>query len=166
MASNFLKFSHNFHFNILAKHSCAKCTAKTQYRKFEANIPRKGTARTQSQFPHSCVCAQLIYCHDLSAYSAAGKYVDLSWEYRNRSQTHECGNWDSALAIPFLRIRKWDFRCSVFQSGVFRKAFLGPLYKEVEYLAKLEQQAKEAGHKRWDHRIKIHRRVCSYLHKL
>jgi hypothetical protein len=43
---------------------------------------------------------------------------------------------------------------------VFRKAFLGPLYKEVEYLAKLEQQAKEAGHKRWDHRIKIHRRVA------
>ena len=49
---------------------------------------------------------------------------------------------------------------------MFRKAFLGPLYKEVEYLAKLEQQAKEAGHKRWDHRIKIHRRVGSYRHRL
>jgi hypothetical protein len=23
-----------------------------------------------------------------------GKYVDRSWEYINRSQTHECGNWD------------------------------------------------------------------------
>jgi hypothetical protein len=22
------------------------------------------------------------------------KYVDLSWEYINRSQTHGCGNWD------------------------------------------------------------------------
>ncbi len=52
------------------------------------------------------------------------------------------------------------------QSGVFRKAFLGPLYKEVEYLAKLEQQAKEAGHKRWDHGIKIHIRVCSFRHTL
>jgi|688.fasta_scaffold416216_1 hypothetical protein len=29
-----------------------------------------------------------------SAYSAAGKYVIRSWEYINRSQTHECGNWD------------------------------------------------------------------------
>jgi hypothetical protein len=29
-----------------------------------------------------------------SAYSAAGKYVDRSWEYINYSQTHECGNWD------------------------------------------------------------------------
>jgi hypothetical protein len=29
---------------------------------------------------------------DRSAYSATGKYVDRSWEYINRSQTHECGN--------------------------------------------------------------------------
>ncbi len=29
-----------------------------------------------------------------SAYSAAGKYVDQSWEYINRSQTDECGNWN------------------------------------------------------------------------
>jgi hypothetical protein len=27
-------------------------------------------------------------------YSAAGKYVDRSWEYINSSQTHECENWD------------------------------------------------------------------------
>ncbi len=51
-------------------------TAKTQYRKFETNIPRKGIARAQSQFPHSCVCERFIYSHDRSAYSAAGKYVD------------------------------------------------------------------------------------------
>ncbi len=31
-------------------------TAKTQYRKFETNIPRKGNVRHQSQFPHKCVC--------------------------------------------------------------------------------------------------------------
>jgi hypothetical protein len=35
-----------------------------------------------------------IYFQDRSAYSAAGKYLDRSWEYINRSQTHECGNWD------------------------------------------------------------------------
>ncbi len=37
------------------------CTAKTQYRKFETKIPRKGIARPQSQFPHSCVCERFIH---------------------------------------------------------------------------------------------------------
>jgi hypothetical protein len=27
-------------------------------------------------------------------YSAAGNMWNRSWEYTNRSQTHECGNWD------------------------------------------------------------------------
>ncbi len=51
-------------------------TAKTQYRKFETNIPRKGIARPQSQFPHSCVCVRFIYSHNQSAFYAAEKYVD------------------------------------------------------------------------------------------
>jgi hypothetical protein len=37
------------------------------------------------------VCEQFIYSHDRSAYSAAG----TMWpDPINRSQTHECGNWD------------------------------------------------------------------------
>jgi hypothetical protein len=81
-------------------------TAK-QHRKFETNIPRKGIARPQPQFPHSCVCERDLYTvsHD---WSAAGKYVDWSWECINRSKTHE---WDWGHAIPFLGIHKWDFRC-------------------------------------------------------
>jgi hypothetical protein len=47
-----------------------------------------------------------VYFHDQSAYSAAGKYEDRSWEYINRSQTQECGNWDWGRAIPFLGIHK------------------------------------------------------------
>ncbi len=86
-------------------------TAKTQYWKFETNIPRKGIARPQSQFPHSCVCERFLYSHNRSACSAEGKYVDRSWEYVNCSKTHECGNWDSVRTIPFLGIHKWDFRC-------------------------------------------------------
>jgi hypothetical protein len=65
---------------------------KEPCRKFETNIPRKGIARPQSQFQHSCVCERSIYSHNRSAYSSAEKYVDRSWEYINRSQTHECGN--------------------------------------------------------------------------
>jgi hypothetical protein len=37
------------------------CIAKTLYRKFETNIPRKETARLQSQFLHLCFCAWAIY---------------------------------------------------------------------------------------------------------
>jgi hypothetical protein len=40
------------------------------------------------------------------------KYVAWSWEYVNRSQTHECGNWDWCRAIPRKGIHKCDFRCS------------------------------------------------------
>jgi hypothetical protein len=40
-------------------------TAKTQYRKFETNIPREGIARPQSQ--HSCVSERFIYSQDGSA---------------------------------------------------------------------------------------------------
>ncbi len=61
-------------------------------------LPEK-ELRGLSQFPNSCV-------------SAAGKYVDGSWEYINRSQTHECGNWDWGHTISFLGIHEWDFRCS------------------------------------------------------
>jgi hypothetical protein len=39
--------------------------------------------------------------------------IDRSWDYINRSQTHECGNWGWGRAIPIKGIHKWDFRCSV-----------------------------------------------------
>ncbi len=65
------------------------------------------------EFPHLCVCERFLYSHDQSAYFAAGKYVDRSWEYINCSQTHKCWNWDWGRSIPFLGIHKWDFLCSV-----------------------------------------------------
>ncbi len=37
------------------------------------------------------------------------KYVDQSWDYINRSQTHECGNWGWGRTIPRKGIHKWDF---------------------------------------------------------
>jgi hypothetical protein len=68
-----------------------------------------------------CLYERFINSHDRAAYSAAGKYVDRSWEYIICSQTRECGNWDCGHAIPFLGIHKWDFRCSVWGSHFFRK---------------------------------------------
>ncbi len=41
------------------------------------------------------------------------KYVDRSWEYINRSQTHECWNWGWGRAIPRKGIYKRNYRCSV-----------------------------------------------------
>ncbi len=51
------------------------------------------------------------------------KYVDRSREYINRSQTHECGNWDWGRAIPRKGIHKWDFRRSAcFQLNCYLKS--------------------------------------------
>ncbi len=87
---------------------------KNQFRKSENNIPRKGIAQPQSQFPHSYVCEQCICSHNQSeCLFCFRKYVDLSWECIIRSQTHECGNWDWGRAIPRKVIHKCDFCCSV-----------------------------------------------------
>jgi hypothetical protein len=48
-------------------------TTKTQYQKFETNIPRKGTARLQSQFVHIYFGERFISSSDRSAYSSEGK---------------------------------------------------------------------------------------------
>ncbi len=41
------------------------------------------------------------------------KYVDWSWEYINRSKTHECGHWGWGRSIPRKGIYKRNGRCSV-----------------------------------------------------
>ncbi len=88
-------------------------TAKTVYRKFEANISRNETPQSQSQFLNSCFCERFIYSHARSAYSAAGKKEDLSWDYINhRSQKHEGGNWDWGCAVSFLGVHKSHFLSS------------------------------------------------------
>ncbi len=99
----------SYHSFILLYH-----TAKTKCRKFETNIPRKGIWGPQSQFPHSCICERIIYSHDGSAFSAGGNMwkVDRSWEYINRSQTHECGNWGWGRAIPRKGIYNRNCSCS------------------------------------------------------
>ncbi len=41
-----------------------------------------------------------------------------SWEYTDRSQTHEFGNWDLGRAIPFRGKHKFKFLCSVSAKDV------------------------------------------------
>ncbi len=59
-----------------------------------------------SSYTHISVRGLYTYFQHRSAYSAAGKYLDWSWEYMNRSQTHECGYWDWDRAIPRKGIHK------------------------------------------------------------
>ncbi len=49
------------------------------------------------------------FCHNLI------KWEDPSWEHINRSQIHECGNWERDRAVSFLGIFGLNFRYSVLQ---------------------------------------------------
>ncbi len=106
----------------LSGKACASITQNLHCRepipKIRNKDPRKGISRPQSKFPHSFVYERFIHSHDRCAYSALGNMwiVDRSWEFINRPQTHECGNWDER-AIPRKGIHKWDFRCSVYRDG-------------------------------------------------
>jgi hypothetical protein len=104
--------------NAVASTLCVSTLQRHNTENSKQIFPERNCASPQSQFPHSCVCERFIYFHNRSAYSAARKYVDRSWEYVDRSQTHECGNWDWGPAIPRKGIHKWDVRCSAEQTSV------------------------------------------------
>jgi hypothetical protein len=73
--------------------SSSYCT-KLQ-RKPHLCIPIKGIERTQSQFPHSCVCERFIDSQDRSTYIFSCSRIGrpIVGIYKS-SQPHECGNWD------------------------------------------------------------------------
>ncbi len=63
-------------------------------------------------FCYHYICERFIYfrgIEDQSVYFAAANYVDRSWEYINRSQTHECRKLGWDRAIPFPGIHKFNF---------------------------------------------------------
>ncbi len=78
----------------------------TLNRNFDLCIPRKGIARPQSQFPHSCVCERST---DRSTYFPAAEQTDQLWEYINRSQKHVCRNWDCGRTALF-----WEYLFRIF----------------------------------------------------
>jgi hypothetical protein len=78
----------------------------TLYRKFETYIPRNETARSRYKFQHSCICERFICSQDQSL-------ADRSWEYINRSQIHECCNWETEHYNSVLAITRprsyWEY---------------------------------------------------------
>ncbi len=68
-------------------------------------IPRNENCYFQNRILMFCLSVPtLIYLGEIYLYIyifpgsvclfCCRKYVDRSWEYKNRPQTHECGNWD------------------------------------------------------------------------
>ncbi len=96
--------------------ACEKYTAKTKCRKIKTNIPRKGILEPQFM----CLWATYIFPRWVCLFCWR-KYVDRSWEYINRSQTHECGNWGWGRVIPRKGIYKRYCRCSVQDITCFKK---------------------------------------------
>jgi hypothetical protein len=77
-------------------------------------IPRKGIAQPQFQFPHSCVCERSLYSHVWPTYFPAAEQADRSEEYINRSQKHQCRNWDCGREVPLLEIFVSNFQFCFF----------------------------------------------------
>jgi hypothetical protein len=59
----------------------SKTHCKNQLHKFETNIPRKGIARPQSQFPQSTFMCLCIFPRLICLFCCR-KYVDRSWKYK------------------------------------------------------------------------------------
>ncbi len=64
------------------------------------------------------------------------KQADQSWEYINRSQTHERRNWERGQTISFLEIYKPDFWYNaVFKSAVEQKGDGGQVSNSFQITA-------------------------------
>ncbi len=76
------------------KHLC-RSSNFVVYRVPTLHMKRWWVSNINVWFPY--ICERFIYFQDRSAYSAAGKYVDQSWEYTNRSQTYQWWMWKFGL---------------------------------------------------------------------
>ncbi len=89
------------------------CAAKTQYRKFETNISRKGIARPRPNFHVHVSASDLctVFPQSLCLFCCRKICGPILGIYK--SLKDDGGNGDCGRAIPFQGIHKWHFRCSV-----------------------------------------------------
>ncbi len=85
-------------FDSKSLRKCAHC--KDKIPKFRNKYSQKrniGVSVPISTFMR--LCAIYIFPRSVCLFCWR-KYVDRSWDYINRSQTHECGNWAEAALFP------------------------------------------------------------------
>jgi hypothetical protein len=87
---------------------CTHCKERIQ--KIWNKFSQKRNCAAKVPISTLCLWAIYIFPHSICLFCCR-KYVGRSLEYINRSQTHECGNWDWGRAIPRKGTHKWDFRC-------------------------------------------------------
>ncbi len=109
----------NFYFRIFLRLAHCKDKMPKIWNKYsqERNI---GASARISTF--MCLLANYIFPRWVCLFCWR-KYVDRSWEYINRSQTHKCGNWGWGRAIPRKGIHKWNCRCSASALWLFVTSF-------------------------------------------
>ncbi len=113
---------------LLYKSSLSIVHCKGTVPKLETNIPQNETARPRSH-DHISVSIYIIpqsVC--LFGCSKEGR-TDIG-DYINRSQKHECGNWEQGRQVSFLGIHKSDLVCSMDPntgvSGILGRSDLVP----------------------------------------
>ncbi len=85
-----------------------------------------------------------IYSHNRSTCFGCIAFADRSWEYMNRSQRHECRNWERGRAVSFLEIFVSNFRYSAFAVCVifyflFVQEYIFKSFKAKQLLWKLSR---------------------------
>ncbi len=89
------------------------CTSKTQFRKFETNVPRKGIVWPRpNSYIHVSVSDLNIPLIGMPILLQENRWAERE---NSRSQTHECGNCNWGRAMPFLGIHKFKLLCSVYK---------------------------------------------------
>ncbi len=82
-------------------------------RNFDLCIPRKGNVCLSPNF-HIHVSVSDLYIPSIGHLFPAAEWADRSWEYMNRTQKHECRNWDWGRAVSLLGIFVSNIRYSIF----------------------------------------------------
>ncbi len=116
-----------FYFKTLVTlylHSCWKTSITFQCYNFQTiHHLSYNLAKIRNKYSQKCNCAALstfmylwaicIFRRSVPLFCCIA-FADRSWEYINRSQIHECRNWERGCAISFLGIFVSNIRCSSF----------------------------------------------------